>query len=259
MNMTSRVQFTHELEQLDKEVEEMAELARLAIEKSVKLIVTSDYSLKDDVRKLDKEIYRYDNLIEKHCMDIIALHQPLAGDLRYVSTCLKIIEDLNRIGRYAWDMAEAADVFEGQRFKKMVSIPHMAEKVVEMVSDAISYFVNRNSAEAMQLFDRDDEVDALYDSIFRETLTYLFEDPSKITIGIQYILVARYLERVADHACNIGERTVYMVTGERWDPAQRKRGSPNGKSVHPSDHEDQREPLEGTADDSYLHHDLSEK
>ena len=80
---------------------------------------------------------------------------------------------------------------------------------------------------ARKLFDRDDEVDELYDTIFREMLTYMMEDPKKITVGIHYILVARYLERMADHACNIGERVVYMVTGERWDPANRKRKLPS--------------------------------
>ncbi|MCE5296571.1 MAG: phosphate signaling complex protein PhoU [Euryarchaeota archaeon] len=222
--MTSRVQFTHELDTLNKEVEEMAELARQSIEKAVKLIVTGDVSLKSEVKRLDKEIYRYDNMIEKHCLDLIALHSPVAGDLRTVSTCLKIIEDLNRIGRYAWDIAEVSEVFEGQKFKRMVNIPHMAEMVVGMVTDAIGCFTKRDAREASALFDRDDEVDALYDTVFRETLTYLFESPNKITVGIHYILVARYLERIADHSCNIGERVVYMVTGERFDPMTRKNG-----------------------------------
>lgn len=236
MKMASRIQYTHELETLNREVEEMAGLARSAIEKAVKLIVTGDVQLKEEVRKLDKEIYRYDNLIEKHCLDIIALHTPVAGDLRNISTSLKIIEDLNRIGRYAWDMAEVAEVFEGQKFKKMVNIPHMAELVVKMVGDAIDCFTTRNAVEARKLFDRDDEVDALYDTVFRETLTHLFENPNKINVGIHYILVARYLERVADHACNIGERVVYMVTGERWDPSQRRRNGSNSNmagSVEP--------------------------
>jgi len=222
--MTSRIAFTNELELLNKEVEEMAGLARTSIEEAVRLIVTGDESLKEDVKRLDREIYRYDNLIEKHCMDLIALHSPVAGDLRTVSTCLKVIEDLNRIGRYAWDIAEVSDVFEGQKFKRMVNIPHMADLVVGMVTDATNCFTTRNSEEARAMFDRDDEVDALYDTVFREVLTFLFEDPSKITVGIHYVLVARYLERIADHSCNIGERVVYMVTGERYDPMLRKNG-----------------------------------
>jgi phosphate transport system protein len=258
--MTSRIQFTHELETLNKEVEEMAELARLAIEKAVRLIVTGENELRSEVRRLDKEIYKYDNLIEKHCLDLIALHAPLAGDLRTVSTVLKIIEDLNRIGRYAWDIAEIADVFEGQKFKRMVNIPHMAELVVGMVTDAIICFTTRNAPEAMKLFDRDDEVDALYDTIFRETLTYLFENPNKITVGIHYILVARYLERVADHACNIGERVVFMSTGERWDPAARKKRNNNGENGNSSGTETIKDrSLEHDAQGDYHQDELSEK
>jgi phosphate transport system protein len=224
--MTTRIQFTHEMDELSKEVEEMGEMARLAIEKAVKLIVTGDYYLKDEVRKLDKELYRYEMEIEKHCTDIIALYTPVASDLRRVSVSWKVIEDLSRIGRYAWDIAEIADVFDGVKFKKLVSLPQMASLVVAMVTDSVDYYTTGNAVEARKLFDRDDEVDELYDTIFREMLTYMFEDPKKITVGIHYILIARYLERVADHSCNIGERVVYMVTGERWDPANRKRKIP---------------------------------
>jgi len=224
--MATRVQFAHEMEELNKEVEEMGELARLAIEKAVKLIITGDYYLRDEVRRLDKELYQYEMRIEKHCTDIIALYTPVASDLRRVAVSWKVVEDLSRIGRYAWDIAEIAEVFDGQKFKKMLSLPQMASKVVGMVTDSVDFFTTGNATEARKLFDRDDEVDALYDTIFREMLTYMFEDPKKITVGIHYILIARYLERVADHACNIGERVVYMVSGERWDPSERKRKLP---------------------------------
>jgi phosphate transport system protein len=220
--MTTRVQFAHEMEELNKEVEEMGELACLAIEKAVKLIITGDYYLQDEVRKLDKELYQYEMRIDKHCTDIIALYTPVASDLRRVAVSWKVVEDLSRIGRYAWDIAEIAEVFDGQKFKKVVSLPQMASKVVGMVTDSVDFFTTGNAPEARKLFDRDDEIDSLYDTIFREMLTYMFEDPKKITVGIHYILIARYLERVADHACNIGERVVYMVTGERMDPANRK-------------------------------------
>ncbi|MBM3300523.1 MAG: hypothetical protein FJY85_11255, partial [Deltaproteobacteria bacterium] len=85
-------------------------------------------------------------------------------------------------------------------------------------------FVARDTGKARGLFSRDDEVDALYESIFREVLTYMMEDPKKVPMGMHFILVARYLERIADHSCNIGERVVYMITGERVDPAERKKG-----------------------------------
>ncbi|HEY3420892.1 MAG TPA: phosphate signaling complex protein PhoU [Methanomassiliicoccales archaeon] len=222
--MTSNISFLQEMDGLNREVREMSDRANEAIEKAVKLIATGDDVLMKDVNRLDKELYHYDNLIEKHCLDLIALYSPVAGDLRTVSACLKIIEDLNRIGRYAHDIAEVSEVFEAQgHFTRMVNIQHMAELVVEMVHDSIESFTKRDSVMARELFERDDEVDSLYDTIFREMLTYMMEDSKKITAGINYVLVARYLERIADHSCNIGERVVYMVTGERMDPAERKK------------------------------------
>jgi phosphate transport system protein len=260
--MTTRVQFAHEMDELNKEVEEMGELARLAIEKAVKLIMTGDYGLRDEVRKLDKELYKYEMRIERHCTDIIALYTPVASDLRRVSVSWKVIEDLSRIGRYAWDIAEIAEVFDGQKFKKMLSLPQMASQVVRMVTDSVDYFTTGNAVEARKLFDRDDEIDDLYDTIFREMLTYMFEDPKKITIGIHYILIARYLERVADHSCNIGERVVYMVTGDRWDPADRKRRLPSNnidlESYQREVAKHAKEPKHSEAGD-YHQHELAEK
>ena len=253
--MTSNVTFLQEMDGLNREVREMADRANEAIQKAVKLIATGDEGLKEDVSRLDKELYYYDNLVEKHCLDLIALYSPVASDLRTVSTCLKIIEDLNRIGRYAHDIAEVSEVFESQgHFSRMVNIQHMAELVVAMVYDSIESFTKRDSVMARELFDRDDEVDCLYDTIFREILTYMMEDSKKITAGINYILVARYLERIADHSCNIGERVVYMVTGERMDPAERKKQLCNNL-IAPKKDRDQEEPEEHGSN----WHELSEK
>ncbi|MBC7108880.1 MAG: phosphate signaling complex protein PhoU [Methanomassiliicoccales archaeon] len=214
----TRIVLSDELAKLNEEVAEMGKLAREAIDKAIRAIVNEEFALKDEVRKLDDAIYQWDLKIEKHCIDLIALHSPVAGDLRIVSTSLKMITDLNRIGRYARDIAEVIDFLEGQKyFKRLVSIPHMASLVIRMVDDAVESFIKRDVEKALNLFARDDEVDALYESIFREVLTYMMEDPKKVPMGMRFILIARYLERIADHACNIGERVVYMITGERVD------------------------------------------
>lgn len=214
----TRIVLSDELAKLNEEVAEMGKLAREAIDKAIRTIVNEEFALKDEVRKLDDAIYQWDLKIEKHCIDLIALHSPVAGDLRIVSTSLKMITDLNRIGRYARDIAEVIDFLEGQKyFKRLVSIPHMASLVIRMVDDAVESFIKRDVEKALNLFARDDEVDALYESIFREVLTYMMEDPKKVPMGMRFILIARYLERIADHACNIGERVVYMITGERVD------------------------------------------
>jgi phosphate transport system protein len=253
--MTSNVSFIQEMDELNREVREMADRANEAIQKAVMLIATGDEVLKEDVERLDKELYHYDNLVEKHCLDVIALYSPVAGDLRTVSTCLKIIEDLNRIGRYAHDIAEVSEVFETQgHFSRMANIQHMAELVVAMVYDSIGSFTRRDPVMAKDLFERDDEVDCLYDAIFREILTYMMEDSKKITAGINYILVARYLERIADHSCNIGERVVYMVTGERMDPAERKKQLCNNLVLPKRDREEEDEEIQSSNG-----HELSEK
>lgn len=234
--MTSRKVFNQEMEQLDRDVSQMASLAREAIEKAVRCIISKDPTLKGEVERLDKEIYHMEQIIEKRCLDLIALHAPVAGDLRTVSTCLKVITDLDRIGRYASDIVEVYDMLaldngidRSDRVSRSVSIPQMAELVVRMVEDATDSFIRRDDRAARELFDRDDRVDQLYDLNFRAVITYMIEDPRRITVGTHVILVCRYLERIADHACNIGERVVYMVTGERMDPTERKKGN-NGSS-----------------------------
>ena len=220
--MSPRTTFNHEMEELTKEITEMANASKTAFEKSVQMIADMDFSLREEVRVLDKRVYELNEQIDKHCLDIIALHSPVAGDLRLISACLKMVEDLNRFGRYATDIAELIDDFEeGKAFKRFESLRTMSCLVVGIVDDAVYSFLQRDAEKASHLHERDDAVDALYDTIFREILTYMMEDPRKITIGIDLILVARYMERVADHACNIGEYVYHMVTGERLDPKLR--------------------------------------
>jgi phosphate transport system protein len=224
--MTSRVVYNEELGKLNQEIVLMGELAKEMVMKGVQSFLNSDIELCSHVESLDKELYRQELSIEKHCVDIIALHQPVASDLRSVSTGLKVITDLNRIGRYGRDIAELSQNHDNIRiFKRSIAIPLMSELVVSMVNDAIEAFVARDDKAARELFVRDDEIDSLWDTIFRESLTYMIEDPRNITTGTHFILVARYLERIADHSCNIGDRIVFMVKGERVDRSKRKNGN----------------------------------
>jgi phosphate transport system protein len=222
--MTPRAHYNEQLELLHTEVLRMGDLAKEMVKKGVQSFLTSDVELRNEVAGLDHEIYSQEMLIERHCVELIALHQPVASDLRTVTTCLKIITDLNRIGRYGRDIAELSDhhVPDGS-FGRIMTVPLMADLAVAMVADSINAFVALDEKAARELFARDDEVDSLWNTIFRESLTYMFEDPRNITAGTHFILVARYLERIADHACNIGDRVVFMVTGRRIDPYDRKR------------------------------------
>jgi len=222
--MSSRVVYDEELRKLHREIVQMGEMAQGMVEKGMRAFLDGDAALKDEVARMDREIYRHEQLVERHCIELIALHQPVASDLRTVSTCLKLITDLNRIGRYGRDIAELADRGEhGRDLQCPAAVPLMSRLAVSMVADAIAAFVARDEAAARALFERDDEVDSLWDSIFRGSLTYMLEEPRNIPRGTRLILVSRYLERIADHACNIGERVVFMVSGVRIDPFERKR------------------------------------
>lgn len=243
--MPSRTVFTEEMKALNNEIVHMGELAEDMVRKGVQAFLGGDIELRNEVARLDKEIYHQDQLIEKHSLEIIALHQPVAVDLRTVSTCLKIVTDLNRIGRYGRDIAEMAVRDEnGKRFWKLVAVPLMAELAMSMVTDSIDSFVQRDEKKANALFKRDDEVDGLWESIFRESLTHMMEDPRNISVGTSYILVARYLERIADHACNIGDRVIFLTTGTWADPYERK-SKKNRKGVQSGEPPKEMEPTDG--------------
>ncbi len=194
----------------------MASLSRMAIEKGVRAFMTRDLELAKDVEEMDREIYDLQLEIENKCFDVIALHTPVASDLRRVSTSLKIVTDLHRIGRYAWDIAEFTEAMgDRQHFSRLVSLLHMAELVTGMVTAAVMSFINENADEARKLFQKDDEVDEVWEIILEEAVRHMAETPEDIGMGMYYILVARYLERIADHSVDIADRVIYMVEGHR--------------------------------------------
>ncbi|MEM0343463.1 MAG: phosphate signaling complex protein PhoU [Thermoplasmata archaeon] len=214
--MSPRKAYETELAELDQLVETMARKTREAIELAVKSFERLDTEMAEQVRRIDGELYALNVDIEKRCLEIIALQSPVAKDLRTIGTYLKVITDFDRIGRYAKDIADVTVHAQTMaHFKPLVSIPHMAKMAEEMVDLSVKAFLDRDIEPTKAVFELEDKVDSLYDEIFREVITYMMEDSKKITIGINYTLVARYLERIADHACNISERVIYMVTGQR--------------------------------------------
>jgi len=214
--MSPRKAYETELAELDKLVEKMATRTSEAIDLAVESFEKLDLDLAEKVKKIDEEMYILNNEIEKRCLEVIALQSPVAKDLRAIGTYLKVTTDFDRIGRYARDIAEVtAHAQTMAHFKPLVSIPHMAEMAERMVDLSVDAFLKRDTSPTKEVFELEDKVDSLYDEIFREVITYMMEDSKKIGLGINYTLVARYLERIADHACNISERVIYMVTGER--------------------------------------------
>jgi len=214
--MSPRKAYETELVELDRQVTEMAKKTQQAIELAVRSFEKLDQGMADEVRRLDVELYRLNIEIEKRCLEVIALQSPVAKDLRTIGTYIKVITDFDRIGRYAKDIAEVTGhARDMAHFKPLVSIPHMAQMAENMVDLSVQAFLERDTELTKEVFETEDKVDSLYDEIFREIITYMMEDSKKIGFGINYLLVARYLERIADHACNISERVIYMVTGER--------------------------------------------
>ncbi len=223
------------MQELNENMVTLAELSELAIRKAVDSLSRSDADVAREVFTLDQELYALQEEIESNCVNLIALHAPVARDLRAITTSLKITTDLDRIGRYAKDIAEIALQFRGKTppgLKDIVKIPRMADLTIDMVDRAVQAFVNRDAESVRNIMEVDDAVDNLHDEVFQEVVEHMRDGNLSIEAGARYILVNRHLERIADHAVNIGERVVYMVTGDRLpriraaDRAKPKRRSP---------------------------------
>ena len=217
--MVSRTVFTQEMRKLEDEMILMGNLAENMVRTGIKSFIEGKPEYLEELRKLDNELHNLDQTIERHCLDIIALHQPLAIDLRTVSSILKIITDLNRIGRYGRDIA-TAETSELMNVSKEVpqAMITMTEEVLALVSDAIISFTARDINLARSISQRDDKIDELWKQTLKESLEYMKknqESKTNVSIGAEVILASRYLERIADHACNIGDRVVFMISGQR--------------------------------------------
>jgi phosphate transport system protein len=208
--------FHTELKTLKKDTLVMAALGRLMLRNSVDALIRQDKELAATVIARKDEIHKMEVRIEEHCYQLIALNQPMAKDMRVIACTLKVITASMRIGRYGKVIANIVkDISDKPHIANLMSIPHMAELVIEMVDDAVKAYETEDLSLIVDFSARDDTIDALRHSIFREGITYMMEDPKNISRCTHYIMVARYLERCADHACKIAENVHYMQTGER--------------------------------------------
>ena len=208
--------FHTELKTLKKDTLVMAALGRLMLRNSVDALIRQDKELAATVIARKEEIHKMEVRIEEHCYQLIALNQPMAKDMRVIACTLKVITASMRIGRYGKVIANIVkDISDKPHIANLMSIPHMAELVIEMVDDAVKAYETEDLSLIVDFSARDDTIDALRHSIFREGITYMMEDPKNISRCTHYIMVARYLERCADHACKIAENVHYMQTGER--------------------------------------------
>lgn len=208
--------FHQELDVIKKDVLDMGVLARQMLEDSIVSLNNLDVKVADEVLAKKDKLMEMDENIEHRCIQAISLYQPMAVDVRAIAACLKLTTYLTRIGRYGKDIANVTkELADKPHFKKLVSLNQMAKIVDEMIDKVLKAFEELKELDTKALSEQDDTVDCIRYSIFRECLTYMMEDSKNITRCAHYIMVARYLERCADHACKIAEKVQYMITGER--------------------------------------------
>lgn len=208
-------QFDQELNDLKENLLKMASLAEEAIAKSIKALVERNSNLAQKIIDQDSKINFLEIEINNQCLKLLALKQPMAVDLRFITSAMKIVSHLERIADQAVNISQRTlELLKQPLLKPLIDIPRMAELAQEMVRTSIDSLVNKDSLLAKKIGGRDNLVDDLNDQIFRELLTYMIEDPRTIKRAIELILVGRHLERIADLATNISEEVVFILNGK---------------------------------------------
>jgi len=204
--------FQKELEKLKGNLLRMATLVEKVISEAVQSLMKRDSELAQKTIASDDAINDLELAIEEMCLKLLALRQPMAMDLRFITAAMKIVTDLERMGDQAVNIAERAiSLNQEPQLKPYIDLPRMAEIVQSMVKDVLDAFVRQDSSLARSVCERDDLVDGLNDQVFRELLTYMISDSKTITRAVHLMIVCRCLERIADHATNIAEDVIFMV------------------------------------------------
>jgi phosphate transport system protein len=204
--------FAEELEELKQRLLVMGGLAEERLRAAVRALVERDPALMTDVVRGDEAVNSLHLEIDDRCFKLLALHQPMAVDLRSIVAAFKINSDLERVGDLAVNVAEAAERYVTHApVKPLIDLPRMADMARQMLHGALDAFVSKDVEAAQRVLTQDDVLDGLKNQIFRELLTYMLGDPRKIEPGIDLILVSRHLERVGDHATNIAEDVIFIV------------------------------------------------
>ena len=205
--------FQEELEQLKTRLLEMGGLAEENVRLAVQGLVQRDRTLIDRVLAGDEPVNRLHIEIDNRCFTLFALFQPMAADLRTIVAAVKINTDLERVGDLAVNIAQAAQRYASHApVKKLIDIPLMADIAQNMLRDALDAFVRHDVDLAQRVLDEDDRLDALKTQIFRELLTFMLQDPTTIEPALDLILVSRHLERIGDHATNVAEDVIFIVS-----------------------------------------------
>ena len=220
--------FQEELEAMQGRLLEMGGLAEERVRAVVQGLSTRDTALLQQVMKGDEPVNRLHIEVDERCFRMLALYQPMATDLRGIVAAVKINSDLERVGDLAVNIAEASSRYVSHPpVKQLIDIPRMGQLAQAMLRDALDAYVKRDTALAHQVLNEDDQLDSLKTQVFRDLLTYMLQDPSTVEPALDLILISRHLERIGDHATNIAEDVIFMVSAldVRHHPPQAARSS----------------------------------
>ena len=205
--------FQEELEVMQGRLLEMGGLAEERVRAAVQGLTMRDTTLIDKVMRGDEPVNRLHIEVDERCFRLLALYQPMATDLRSIVAAVKINSDLERVGDLAVNIAEAATRYVTHApVKKLVDIPEMGDIAQSMLRDALDAYVKRDTTLAQHVLNEDDQLDALKTQVFRDLLTYMLQDPTTVEPALDLILISRHLERIGDHATNIAEDVIFMVS-----------------------------------------------
>lgn len=206
--------FDEDITRLRGLIAEMGGLAEVALQEAMEALVKGDDDLADKVIRGDKKIDALESEVDKLAVRIIALRAPMADDLREVIAALKIAGVVERIGDYSKNIAKASRAIgDRKKFEPLTLLPAMADVAGEMVHDVLTAYAARDAVLAREVIATDEKVDAFYNSIFRNVVTHMVENPATISAGAQLLFVARNIERVGDHATNVAEMVHFAATG----------------------------------------------
>jgi len=228
--------FDEGLKRLTNAIARMGGLAESQIAGAIQALVKRDTELAASIVEGDRKIDELEREVDERAIHMLALRQPMASDLRAVVGALRIASDVERIADYAANVAKRAIALAQMAPVRPVhAVPRMGRIVQEMIKDVLDAYVNRDVDKAVAVWNRDEELDEIYSSLFRELLTYMMEDPRNITASTHLLFIAKNIERIGDHATNVAETVHYLVRGVQLSAARPKGDASSFTVVRPED------------------------
>ena len=228
--------YDEELNRMTNTILEMGGIVESQLSSAIAALMRTDTERAAEIIRNDRRVDALERDIDNLVMRMLALRQPMALDLRVITASLKISSDLERMGDYAANVAKRTlALSQSEPMRPLVGIPHMANRVQAMIKDVLDAYVDRDVERAVAVWRRDEEVDEIYNSLFRELLTYMMEDPRHITPCTHLLFIAKNIERVGDHTTNIAETINFMVEGRAISQDRPKGDTTSYETAEPVD------------------------